>query len=99
MKRNYELTFIVRILPTEDEVNQVIKQVVSWVEADENGKVTKIDRNLLGRRRLAYEIDKQREGHYVVMTAEVDPTHLPELELNMKLESSILRYLPIRKDE
>ncbi len=99
MKREYELTYIVRILPTDDEVNQVIDQVVEWIEHDDNGKVNKIDRTMFGRRKLAYEIDKQREGHYVLKYAEIDVGHLPELELNLKLNSDILRYLFVRVDE
>ena len=99
MKRPYELTFIVRILPTEEEINQAVQQVVGWIEADDAGKVNNIDRTTLGRRRLAYEIDKQREGHYVILKADIDPTDLPELELNMKLDTAILRYLIIRADE
>ena len=98
MKRPYELTFIVRIESAGDEaINEQVSQVQNWVEADEFGQVTKIDR--WGRRRLAYEIDSQREGYYVMMEANIDPQGLPELERNLKLSSSILRYLVIRAEE
>ncbi len=98
MKRPYELAFIVRIEAAGDEaINDQISQVQSWVEADDHGQVTKIDR--WGRRKLAYEIDRQREGYYVMMETNIDPQGLPELERNLKLSSSILRYLIIRADE
>jgi small subunit ribosomal protein S6 len=94
MRRAYELTFIVRLDPNEEVINNAIKQVQSWVEADNLGQVTKVDR--WGRRKLAYEIGKQRDGYYVHMDAEIDPTNLTELERNLKLSSSILRHLMVR---
>ena len=97
--RDYELTFIVRTLATDEEVNQAIDQVITYIEFDDYGKVNSIDRKLFGRRRLAYEIDGQREGHYVVMKASVDPDHILELETELKLFDPVLRYLLVRDDQ
>jgi len=94
MRNAYELTFIVRNDPNEESINTAITQVQAWVEANSLGQVTKIDR--WGRRKLAYEIDKQRDGFYVLMNAEIDPQNLPELERNLKLSPEVLRYLLIR---
>ncbi len=97
VKKAYELTFIVRQDPNEDVINDAVNQVQAWVEAGELGQVTKIDR--WGRRRLAYEIDKQRDGYYVQMDAEIDPSGLPELERNLKLSAQILRYLLVLSEK
>lgn len=96
MKRPYELTFIVRVDPSEEVMNETVQQVKSWVEVNDTGKVNKIDR--WGRRKLAYEIDKQREGYYVMFEADIDTKNLPDLELNLRLSASILRYLIVRPD-
>jgi len=96
--RPYEMTFVLRLQSTDDEFKQVVDQVIAWIEQDENGKVNKVDLNSLGRRRLAYEINKQREGHYVIMGADVEPSHLKELELNLKLSADVLRHLIVRPD-
>lgn len=96
MKRPYELTFVVRVDPNEEVIRDSINQVKDWVEENDGGTVNKIDH--WGRRRLAYEIDKQREGYYVLMEADIDTDHLPELEYNLKLASTVLRYLVIRPD-
>lgn len=96
MRYPYELTFIVRNDPNDEVINAAIGQVQTWVEANDMGQVTKVDR--WGRRRLAYELDKQREGYYVCLMGEIDPANLPELERNLKLSNSILRYLLIRTD-
>jgi small subunit ribosomal protein S6 len=96
MKRPYELTFIVRIDPSEEVMNDTVEQVKTWVEVDDLGTVNKVDR--WGRRKLAYLIDKQREGYYVLFEAEIEPKALPELERNLKLSNNILRYLIVRPD-
>jgi small subunit ribosomal protein S6 len=96
MKRAYELGFVVRVEGGEDAINEAINQVQAWVEANEQGQVTKIDR--WGRRKLAYEIDKQRDGYYCFMEAGIEPSALPELERNLKLSNSILRYLIVVQD-
>ncbi len=96
MRHLYELTFIVRNDPNEQVINESVNLVQGWVEADQLGQVTKIDR--WGRRKLAYEVDKQRDGYYVCMTAEVDPKNLPELERNLRISPNILRYLLIRPE-
>lgn len=96
--REYELTFIIRTLATDQEVNQAIDRVISYIEQDGNSKVSSIDRKLFGRRRLAYEINGQREGHYVLMKADIEPTHLNELEIELKLFDPVLRYLLVRAE-
>ena len=96
MKREYELTFVVRVESNDEAMNDTVNQVKDWIETDDLGTVTKIDR--WGRRKLAYEIDRQREGYYVVMEADIDTQQLEELERNMKLSSSILRYLFVRPE-
>ncbi|MDX2160490.1 MAG: 30S ribosomal protein S6 [bacterium] len=98
MKRAYEVAFIVRLDNTDESViNNTVDQVRAWVETGELGQVQRIDR--WGRRKLAYEIDKQREGYYVIMESQIEPTALSEIERNMNLSPFLLRYLVIRKDE
>lgn len=96
MKRDYEVTFILRIDPNDEIMNEGIEQVKTWVEAD-GGSVKKVDR--WGRRRLAYEIDKQREGFYVLFESEIDPKNIDELERNLRLAPNVIRHLVVRKDE
>ena len=103
MQRPYEIPVAFRVINNQDEFQQAIDQVVAWIESSNDienpGTVTKIDTNLLGRRRLAYEIKGQRDGHYVLFHADIDPRHLPELELNLKLYDPILRYLIMRHED
>ncbi|MFN8448850.1 MAG: 30S ribosomal protein S6 [Anaerolineae bacterium] len=98
MKRAYELTFIVRLDGVDEALlNGTVDQVRAWVEAEELGQVTRIDR--WGRRKMAYEIDKQREGFYVLFEAKIEPRALGEIERNLNLSPYVLRYLFVRTDE
>ena len=73
MKRDYEISLLFRLL-ADDEMQAALDQVVNWIEnpEEDSGKVNKIDRTSLGRRKLAYEIDGQRDGLYVLVKAEID---------------------------
>lgn len=97
MQRPYELIFIVQIDPNEEVIRASIDQVQQWVEEDDNGSVTRADH--WGRRKLAYEVDGQREGYYVLFDANIEGDHLDELEQNLKLSAEVLRYLLIRKED
>ena len=98
MKRAYELTFIVRLDGMDDaQINSTIDQVRAWVETDELGQISKIDR--WGRRKMAYEIDKQREGYYVLFDSRIEPRAIGEIERNLNLSPYVLRYLFVRTDE
>lgn len=102
MKRAYEIALLLRIMSTPDETQAALNQIISWIEGPEDdptGKVNRVDRTTLGRRKLAYEIDGQRDGLYVIVKADVDPAHMSELELNMKLYSPLLRHIVIRDED
>lgn len=96
MKRNYELAVIVRMDPNQAVIDESVQQIQAWVEAEELGEVNTIDR--WGQRRLAYEIQSQRDGYYVFYDINIDPKGLPELEENLKLSSAVLRYLLVRQE-
>jgi len=93
--RNYELVFIIHP-DLEEEGLAEIKEQIGNLITSKGGRVMGVD--LWGRRRLAYPIVDQLEGHYVLMRFELDPPQLPELERMMKLDSRIIRRLLVRTD-
>jgi small subunit ribosomal protein S6 len=97
MKRAYEVAVVVRLEGDEAQINNTVEQVRGWIEAETLGEVRKIDR--WGRRKLAYEIDKQREGFYVFLESQIEPHAIKEIERNLNLSPHILRYLVVRADE
>jgi small subunit ribosomal protein S6 len=88
--RNYELAYIADPELDEQVLEALEEKVKSWIEAA-GGKPKKIDRR--GKRRLAYPIKKQTEGHYVFIQAEMPPQAGVLIERDLRLNEQILRYL------
>lgn len=94
--RNYETMYVLRPDLDEEQVQASVDRF-SEIITKNGGEVTKVD--LWGKRRLAYEVQKLREGHYVLcyFTAEAD---LPlELERNFKIADEVIRFLVVREGE
>jgi small subunit ribosomal protein S6 len=87
--RTYE---IMLILPADTEDAQVaaVKDRIGQVIGASGGEVTKVD--AWGRRRLAYEIDRHGEGHYVVVECTADPGSIRELERVLMLADDVIRF-------
>jgi small subunit ribosomal protein S6 len=94
--RSYEVAVIIRADIGEENLSQQIETIQGWIESG-GGKVTHIDH--WGHRRLAYLIEKQRDGYYAFYKAEMSPEAPVEIERNLRLSENVLRYLIIREDE
>lgn len=92
----YELMFIVRPEADSDAVTGVNEQMAAWISA-QGGEV--LQTNVWGRRKLAYAIEKQTEGTYVVMNLRLESLALAEVERNIRLHEQILRYMFVRQGE
>ena len=88
--RSYELMFIVHPDLDESEFNEVVDKVKGWI-TDSGGQVDNLD--LWGKRRLAYPIQKQLEGQYVLLNTQLDPTFYSDLEHNLGLQEPVMRFL------
>ena len=94
--RQYELVYVVSPEVGEDGVTELHAQMETIV-GDLGGKIEKTEN--WGRRRLAYEIGKHREGTYVVDLIEGPGELVKELDRKLKVLDSILRHLVVRVDE
>jgi small subunit ribosomal protein S6 len=92
----YELMFIVHPEADSDGVTAVSEQIATWIGA-QGGEVTQT--NVWGRRKLAYALDKQNEGSYVLMHLRLAGTALAEVERNIRLDEKVLRYMFVRQGE
>jgi small subunit ribosomal protein S6 len=88
--------FIVHPEADSDAVTAVNEQVTAWI-GGQGGEVTQT--NVWGRRKLAFAIDKQTEGTYVLMNLRLAGLALAEVERNIRLHERILRYMFVRQGE
>ncbi len=93
--RAYELMVILDPDLEERTVQPSLDTYLNVVRKD-GGSVENID--IWGRRRLAYEIDKNAEGIYAVVTLQAEPATVKELDRQLTLNESILRTKVIRPD-
>lgn len=94
--RVYEVMYIVDPDTPAERVNKLNAAVAKVVEK-EGGKVVKMED--MGRRPLAYPIEKKTEGHYVLFEIEGTGSEIAELERRMRVNDMIIRYITIRVDE
>lgn len=94
--RSYEVALIFK--PTiEDERQQALIDKISGLITEMGGQTGEL--NKWGKRRLAYEINDQREGLYSFLPFQAETKVLDELEHVLKLSEELLRFMLVRMDE
>jgi len=96
MMRIYENLFIVKPDATEEEIDQLIEQLSGNI-TKAGGTVDKVDK--WGKRRLAYRVEKNREGFYVLMQFTAEATLVKEFERRLRVQDSVIKFLTVRIDE
>lgn len=88
--RKYEVMYILRSDLEQEAVQSVVEKFQNII-TNNGGEVTKSD--LLGKRRLAYEINKARDGIYVLVNFNAEPQVVAELDRVLKISDEVIRYL------
>jgi small subunit ribosomal protein S6 len=96
MSRKYELVYVVSPDATDDQVAELHTQVESIVQRM-HGQLEKTDN--WGRRKLAYEIGRHKEGTYVLEVINGDGELMKEIDRRLKVTDLIIRHLVVRVDE
>ena len=94
--RNYEIMFIVNPNVVEDEIDKINTQVEGIVTAG-GGTVAKVEK--MGKRRLAYPVEKCRDGFYVLLTLVATGDIIKETERRLRVMDQVIKYLTVRMDE
>ena len=94
--RHYELMVILDPDLEERTVQPSLDTYLNVVRND-GGSVDNVD--VWGRRRLAYEIDKNSEGIYAVVSLQAEPATVKELDRQLNLNEAVLRTKVIRPDQ
>ncbi|MNG27053.1 30S ribosomal protein S6 [compost metagenome] len=88
--RKYEVMYILRS-DVEQEAVQAIVEKFNAIITNGGGEVAKTD--IIGKRRLAYEIKKFRDGHYVLVHFNAEPAVVTELDRVLKISDEVIRHL------
>ncbi len=91
----YESVIIINPSVDEEGVKSLVSKFTDLINTD--GKVEKVDD--LGKRKLAYEVKKQKEGYYQIFNFEANPELIKELERNYRITDEVIKFMTIRVDE
>jgi small subunit ribosomal protein S6 len=91
--RRYELMLILRPDVADDKAQAVIDRTTRQVSAG-GGQIVKVAP--WGRRRLAYQIDRYREGSYHIVLFEAPPEVIAEMERGLQITEEVIRHLVTR---
>ena len=94
--RIYEELFIAKPDAPDEEVDQFVEQLRTHL-TNSGATVDKIDK--WGKRRLAYKVDKYREGAYVLFQFSAGPEAVKELERRLRVSDVVIKFLTVRIDQ
>lgn len=95
-KRVYEVMYVVKPDVADEDVT-TLNETLQGVIEKEGGSIVKLEN--MGRRKLAYEIKRFTEGHYVLFEIEGSGKEILELERRMRVNDAIIRFITVRVDE
>ena len=94
--RRYELMLIIRPDAPDEKAAAVIDRTTRYVVAS-GGQIVKVAP--WGRRRLAYPIDRHREGSYHIVVFESPAEAILELERSLQITEEVIRFLVTRSEK
>ncbi len=91
----YESVVIINPNVDEEAVKSLVAKFTEIINND--GKLEKVDE--LGKRKLAYEIAKNKEGYYIVLYFEANPNLIAELERNYRIIDTVIKFMTIKVED
>ena len=91
--RDYEIVYIFHPSLDEGKVNEKLDRFNGLLTGERGGTITAVDH--WGKRQLAYSVEDQTSGYYVVSHFSAPSEALPEFERILKLDEELLRYLVV----
>ncbi|MDE6906152.1 MAG: 30S ribosomal protein S6 [Lachnospiraceae bacterium] len=92
----YELALVVNAKIEDDARTATVEKAKEYISRF-GGTVTEVED--WGKKRLAYEVQKMREGFYYFIQFEAEPSVPAQIEQNVRIMDNVLRFLCVKKDE
>lgn len=93
--RDYELGIVVSPEASEEQTKAILDRMTQIVQTN-GGQVVKV--NAWGRRRLAYPIERHRDGLYFFLDLSLTPQTVVELDRSLKVTEEVIRHLLVKRD-
>jgi small subunit ribosomal protein S6 len=95
VSRDYELGFILNPEVSEEEIRALLDRI-EHIVANYGGQIVKV--NQWGRRRLAYPIERHRDGYYIFIDSILTPETVAEIERTLRVSEIVFRHMMKRRD-
>ena len=79
----------------EEDRKNAIEKIKNYIE--KNGEIKKTED--MGKRKLAYEVKKNKEGYYYIIEFTTNPENITELERIYRITDEILKFIVVRQDD
>ncbi len=90
----YESVVIIDPSVDEEKVKELSQKFTDLINHD--GTVEKVEE--LGKKKLAYEVKKNKEGYYVAINFEANPNLIAELERNYRIMDEVIKFITVRAE-
>ena len=91
----YESVIIINPSVEEQAIKALIEKFTDLI--NKNGKLEKVEE--LGKKKLAYEIKKNKEGYYIVFKFEAKSSLIAELERNYRITDEVIKFIVVKEEE
>ena len=91
----YESVVIINPNVDEEGIKSLVQKFETLINTDGKVEITEE----LGKRRLAYEVKKNKEGYYVIFHFEANTSLIAELERNYRITDEVIKFMTIKVDE
>ena len=88
----YESVIIINPTVEAEKIKTLVQKFTDLI--NNAGKVEKV-----GKKKLAYEVKKNKEGYYVIINFEAQPELIVELERNYRITDEVLKFIVVRVEE
>jgi small subunit ribosomal protein S6 len=96
MNRTYEIMFIVRPDVEEADLDKLVETISGYVTSG-GGEVKSTEK--MGRRRLAYTVQKFNDGFYILLIVAAPASLISEIERRLRVSEPVIKFITVRMDE
>ncbi len=90
----YESIIIISPVVEEEGIKSLITKFSDLINSE--GKIESVEE--MGKRKLAYEVKKNKEGYYVLFNFEAKPELIAELERNYRITDEVIKFIVVKKE-
>lgn len=95
----YESVIIVKPEISKEEFDKTIEKFKDLIISFSNENEANLKTEDIGNKKLAYEVQKHKEGHYFIFEFYSKSEDIRELERNYRIDDNVLKFIVVRKDE